>query len=247
MLHNESGLSIEISPAGETFRARNVPILQLIAWAYDIREEQISGGGAEWLHFAPYDIEAKVDDADVAAMKSMSREERRTRIRLMVQALLADRSQMRVTRQTKELPANVLVVAPGGSKLTPSKPAGANADPDAAKNMPPVGINFLQGEHGKVGIEGHQTSMARLAWAISVMIHDNVVDATGLKGEYDFKLEWPVSADSSDTDGSVATTHEAPGAAIYGVIEKQLGLKLEVRKVPRLFLLIDHIERPSPD
>ncbi len=59
-----------------------------------------------------------------------------------------------------------------------------------------------------------------------------VIDKTGLTGTYDFKLSYrPVSDSSSDLPD------------FFTALQEQLGLKLESRKVPVEFLVIDHIDK----
>jgi uncharacterized protein (TIGR03435 family) len=60
------------------------------------------------------------------------------------------------------------------------------------------------------------------------------VDLTGLSGTYDFKLDW-VGAGFIDQGG----------LTMPDAVAKQLGLKLEERKLPMPVLVIDHIEKPS--
>jgi uncharacterized protein (TIGR03435 family) len=90
--------------------------------------------------------------------------------------------------------------------------------------------------------------MPDFAWALSRMagIGDRVVvDHTGLKGNYDFELKFgresgpPAGADVRE----VATRIEDP--SIFSALQEQLGLKLESRRAPVKFLIIDHVEKPS--
>jgi uncharacterized protein (TIGR03435 family) len=84
--------------------------------------------------------------------------------------------------------------------------------------------------------------MAALAQFLSSMMNPvigrQVVDRTGLAGEYDFSLpiynEWMGDHQGTDTE-----------ASIFTVIEDSLGLRLEPAKAPMQILVIDHIERPT--
>jgi uncharacterized protein (TIGR03435 family) len=82
-----------------------------------------------------------------------------------------------------------------------------------------------------------------------------VLDQTGLKGKYDFTLQW-APEDNHDPmfkgaapDGNppvdAAPPANASGPTIFTALQEQLGLKLESRKSPLDVLVIDHIERPS--
>ena len=65
-----------------------------------------------------YDIEAKVSSSDTDALHDLSPDQRR----LMLQPLLADRFQLKVHTEVRELPVLTLVVAKGGPKLHEAKP-----------------------------------------------------------------------------------------------------------------------------
>jgi uncharacterized protein (TIGR03435 family) len=69
-----------------------------------------------------------------------------------------------------------------------------------------------------------------------------VVDLTGLKGPYDIQLDWvprPLVGNAADP----ASADVAAGATVFDALDKQLGLKLEERKLPMPVIVIDHIER----
>lgn len=79
-----------------------------------------------------------------------------------------------------------------------------------------------------------------------------MVNKTGLKGRYDFKLSWTqerLNPQESDTGGGSAQASVplagSSGPSLFTALREQLGLKLESRKGPVEVLVIDHIERPS--
>ena len=72
-----------------------------------------------------------------------------------------------------------------------------------------------------------------LASVLSRHVGRVVIDRTGLKGYYNFTLQW--TADDLD----------ASGTALFQAIEEQLGLKLEAAKAPLEILVIERAERPS--
>lgn len=85
--------------------------------------------------------------------------------------------------------------------------------------------------------------MSDFAWALSKMggIGDRVVvDSTGLKGNFDFELKF-----ERDRALRVESATGMEDPSIFAAIEEQLGLKLESRKAPVEFLVIDHVEKPS--
>ena len=71
-----------------------------------------------------------------------------------------------------------------------------------------------------------------------MMIGASVMDRTGLSDVYDIKVAWTPAE----------TTDAAPDyVPLFIAIEEQLGLKLERSRGPIDVLVIDAVERPTPD
>jgi uncharacterized protein (TIGR03435 family) len=79
--------------------------------------------------------------------------------------------------------------------------------------------------------------MADLALILQFHVDRPVVDQTGLKGRYDFKLQWTVD------DAQTSAPDAPPG--LFTAIQDQIGLKLERAKAPADMLVIDKAERPG--
>jgi uncharacterized protein (TIGR03435 family) len=196
-------------PGGERLRAANFPLLWLIGEAYHVPNRQISGL-PEAMSRDSYDIEAKAENP-------VSREQ----MMVMLQHLLEARFKLAVRRETKEMKAQVLVVAKGGAKLD------ENRD----------GADFFLDRIGRSKFSFHNVPMTIFANALSAWVDDTVVDQTGLKGTYDFELM--VMLERSDNP------QDSNAASVYSALQEQLGLKLESRKGPVEMLVIDHIEKLS--
>ena len=82
--------------------------------------------------------------------------------------------------------------------------------------------------------------MSKLADFLAGQLGSPVTDMTGMRGVFDFTLEW---APETRTGEAGATTDSSPGASIFTAVQEQLGLKLEARKGPVEMLVIDHVER----
>lgn len=95
--------------------------------------------------------------------------------------------------------------------------------------------------HGE--IVGDGVSMADLARVLSQQIGRPIADETGLKGAYDFKLNWTPDMDTNSTAASTVDS----GPSIFTAVQEQLGLRLEAAKVPVRVLVVDHIDRPDQD
>jgi bla regulator protein BlaR1 len=197
------------SPGG-VFTASNVPLKLLIARAYGGAEAQIEGG-PRWIDTDTWEIAAKAD-----TRLEMTREQ----LRPCLQALLAERFQLVVHRYTRQGDVLSLVAGKDGPKLKEHLGSGAGG----------IGASS---ESGKVTITGVKMTMARLAEYLAGQAGHPVVDNTGLKGEYDFRVEWS----TYDSDSS--------GPSVFAALDEQLGLKLNAVKGPIEMIVVDHAEKAS--
>jgi len=192
----------------------------------------------------------------------------------MLQALLADRFKLVVRRDSKEHTVYGLVVGKGGIKMKESeeiKPAEGEAAPNpAVTGSSSVTINQTQGgavvtdgsgrkqkmsmaPDGKsMRLEASGITMAELAEGLSPMTDHPVIDMTGLKGKYDFKLTWtPDGPQGFGPGGPLPPGVEPPpppdpnGPTIFSALQDQLGLKLESEKGPVDMIVIDGVEKAS--
>ena len=79
--------------------------------------------------------------------------------------------------------------------------------------------------------------MAEFAGRLSDQLRSPVSDATGLKGRYDFTLNWVMDGPGYSADDL------ALGPTIFGALQEQVGLKLEQKKGPVDVLVVDRIEK----
>ena len=234
------------------FKATGMTVKFLITSAYDVKDFQVSGGPG-WINSDRYDIDAKEPDGIAQIMEKLSREERRQLAQSMLQGLLADRFQLKLTRGTKDLPAYALVVAKNGPKLQavkvedtpPAAPSGAGGQPHGPM------MRMRPGEFNGQGVE-----LSFLASVLSQQLGRQVLDKTGLKGNYDLTLKWTPEQGEGMMPGGPggpgggpppegAPPPDAPGPTIFTALQEQLGLKLEPTKAPAEVLVIDHVEKPS--
>ncbi|HLW98616.1 MAG TPA: TIGR03435 family protein [Candidatus Acidoferrales bacterium] len=246
------------------FTMTNTTIKFVIEFAYNIKDFQLSGGPS-WISSDHYDINAKIEDSVSAALEKLPPDQRQEQVRLMFQSMLADRFNMKLERETKELPVFALVVAKGGPKLTqtadpPPAPAG-----DGPVGPPPgfgggggggrgggrgPGRTFMIGR-GQINMNGAPLSALADALSRQADIARVVVDETGLRGDYDIALKWtpegPVQLNGQDTNPAAGTAPlpDPSGVSIFTALQDQLGLKLESRKAPTETFVISHIDKPS--
>jgi len=146
-------------------------------------------------------------------------------LRLMAEQLLADRFRFRFHRELRSIPVYVLGVAKNGSKLHVA------ADDGFSRGSGGIGI------HGQGWIEGTNVSLAHFVDLLSGRADRPVIDKTGFSDPIDFNLRW--APDSSTT--------ETEWPSLFTALQEQLGLKLEPQNLPIEILVIDHVEKPSPN
>jgi uncharacterized protein (TIGR03435 family) len=169
--------------------------------------------------------------------------QRKQMLHAMMQTLLAERCKLVVHREMRERPIYALVVAKNGPKLKAAEQGEAEAI--RAKHPDAVGVPggsgfFVRGEkNGHIDI--YEATIGTLALLLSGPAGRSVVDKTGLTGIYDMHLDMGQKG-PPPTDGSAD-----PGVSVFSSLQEQLGLKLESQKDQVEYLVIDRIERPSPN
>jgi bla regulator protein blaR1 len=228
------------------FFAANVTMAALIQEAYGVQANQISGG-PDWLSTDRFDVQAKLDKSQAPNLVPRP-EKYHSIIRQLLQAALTQHTQLAVHSETKDLPVYALVVGQGGSKL---QPAPTPDSPEGGKGMMGVGRMMTQnGPSGRVvGLLAQGTPMTNFADQLSLQLGTPVVDKTGLKGNYNFSLQWAAEAEQSAARRA-SVDSPAPASAdaaqsLSAALEQQLGLKLVPQTQPMPVVVIDHIEKPA--
>jgi uncharacterized protein (TIGR03435 family) len=164
---------------------------------------------------------------------------------------LADRFQLTIHRETRELPVYALVLARKDGKLGPklTEPKeGACTVYDPA-NPPPFsaivcGTTKFNPSHGWLTIT--RLPLDSLTKTLAQVLERTVIDKTGLAGNYDIHLEWrPEENQLLQLPPGIPNPPPSDGPAIFVAVQEQLGLKLESQKGPVEVLVIDRAERPS--
>ncbi|HJT90275.1 MAG TPA: TIGR03435 family protein [Bryobacteraceae bacterium] len=226
---------------GGRFRASNIPLYQMILFAYDLKDFQVSGGPA-WIRSERFDITAEAE-----------KDPGRDGMRAMLQTLLEDRFHFKYRRETKDLPVYALVVSKSG-KLHESEgecgPRPAVLPPPEPGKPPATPCGGFMVSPGN--LSGNHSGMDQLTNVLSRFVGRIVLDKTGLTGKYDINLQWtPVPGEiqlppGAPPPGAIPLPPVDPnGPSIYAALPEQLGLKLESQKAPVETMVIDHIEEPS--
>jgi bla regulator protein blaR1 len=201
----------------------------------------------EWVDRDHFDIEARAEGNPT-----------KDQMRLMMQSLLADRFKLKVHFETKEIPVFALtLVKPGalGPKLLPHEQGPPCPDSFTPSSAPPPKEVFppnCNTQEARVRNEvyqagGRNSTVPSLATVIYVLgyrageVDKPVVDGTGLAGKFDYTIEY-----TPGSNGSPGPP-DPQGTPFLDAVRRQLGLRLESSKAPIRSLVIDHVEKPSPN
>jgi len=142
-------------------------------------------------------------------------------MRLMMQTLLAERFKLAAHRIAKDTQAWILTDSKSGQKLKESATEGeASMQPDMQKMQ--------------LGLE--RTSVSDLVNMLTTILRAPVIDETGLKGRYDVKID--ISKYLPDPNQPVDML-----STVLRGIQQEFGLKLESKKMPLDFVVIDAAEK----
>jgi uncharacterized protein (TIGR03435 family) len=229
-------------------------LMTLFLSAYGVQPDQIVGAPS-WVNSDRYDVDAKMEGSVADALQKLNQYERTIARQHMMEALLVDRFNLKIHRESKNLPVYTLVIAKNGSKLQEAKT-------DESTSTGPRGGGFGRGSMtmttgGKGGarsqiLTGQAIPIASLIRILPGVLDRPVLDKTGLTGLYDVKLEWwpddsqIQAAPSGASSGQTPAAPSDPGGPnLFTAIQEQLGLKLESGKGTVEIIVIDHVERPS--
>ena len=211
----------------------------LVNIAYGVNRFQLVGVPNWTTVFA---IEAKGDaDAD-AKMAALPQDEQWAEQKHMLQALLEERFKLKTHWETKEGDTYNLVVAKGGPKLGAegSMPPSAQELKDFGDHpIPPLRQGNVGGSLGWIA---HGCSMENWAGILSAMFGRPVSNKTGLTGKYDFVFKYKGQTDLDRSDDDMDPTPPMDRG-----LQEELGLKVEPAKGPTKALVVDHVEKPSPN
>ena len=212
---------------GDRYFLYQATMVDLIATAYGVDAVNVNGGPS-WLERDRYDIRATVPPKTT-----------QDDVKLMLRSLLADRFHLVVKSGTAPMPTYILSAIPGKPKMTESE---GNGEGSCAPVPPPQNAPPGAPSYNAVNCKG--LTMAALADTLHNFAGDYldqpVIDETNLAGSWDFTLKW--------TRHGQLDKQGADGISIFAAVEKQLGLKLELKTAPRpVFQVASVDEAPTPN
>jgi uncharacterized protein (TIGR03435 family) len=225
---------------GGRYEIRSANMVDLIGTAYGVDPDKVLGGPG-WLELHRFDILATAPAGTTPEG-----------LKTMLQALLAERFGLKVHIDKKELPTYALVLGKkhllresDGSGSTGCQfelqgmqngRGGPPADPSAGPPAPPT-LAFKCTNMTMAALADYMHNMPLAQQFIGA---NPLVDETGLKGAWNFEFHYglPFNLNGQASPGG--------GNLIVDAIDKQLGLKLEARKLPLPVIVVDGAnEKPT--
>lgn len=221
---------------GGRYVLSNGPIRVLIGIAYPTQTNQMLNA-PDWVTNENYDVTALAGPNATFPQ-----------VVEMIKAMLAERLRLEVHYETRNQPAYELVVASPDGELGPrlqkssldcdAIETAARARNEVPQPPPPTGpVPPCRIRSGDGVVEANSWPMENFAENLRRAAGRVVLNRTGLAGGYDFRLEWaPDVASATDSRPT-----------LFAAIQEQLGLRLQPTLTPLPVLVIDSVERPTPD
>ena len=217
--------TLGFSVAGSSVRIYNYSVAQWISLAYEIPAAQVSG--PEWITSERFDLWAKLPSLAT-----------KHDVPPMLRSLMMKNFALRVHKEIRKERVLVLLTAKGGATLREAaidRITGA-AEPSREASSPKPGI---------LSVRCNGCTLARLADDLSKLLHEVVIDRSGLEGKYDI----PYTIDMTELVNRAVnrTMHPFDDDLAPAILDslRQLGLRLERQVAPVERLVVDNAARPS--
>jgi uncharacterized protein (TIGR03435 family) len=211
-----------ISTTNGTAQFTGFTLKNLIKFAFNLNDDQVSGG-PDWVGTNRYDVTLTGPGGNQASFNV---------VKLSLQSVLRERFKLKLRNEVKQGSVYGLVVGTQGGKLD-EVPAGER-----------VRTKIALGPPGHMVVT--QARISDLVQALGFQTGHVVLDQTGLKGTYNFTLDWKADNAGGPKDGPPGE-HASPEsiASLVSAVKDQLGLELREQTAPLPVLVIDHAEAVS--
>jgi len=258
---------IEMPPTGRV-NFTNASVKTLVRTAYRLENYQIIGG-PDWLDVDRFDVQARPaeDYQPPKLAPCIGADCPLTPVQLMMQGLLADRFQLKMHREMREMPVYELTIGKNGFKLKevpepaprepgapfpppPPPPPPGTPPPTTAGALPTAPPGVMMGF--PFGFSASAVAFAVLPSYLSQILGRSVIDRTGIKGIYDFKLafsrdglpnNFPGPPPPAGAPAPLIASDPAP--SIFTALQEEMGLKLDSAKGMTEVLVIDSVQKPT--
>jgi len=229
------------------------PLKLLIQVAWDVNNpDEMLVGAPKFLDSARFDVIAKA--STVTAGPATAQQIDIDALRVMFQALLIDRFKMKVHYEDR--PVSGYELTAGKLKLQKADPAnrtGCHEGPGADGKDPRIATPVLSRL-----LTCQNMTIAQLAEQLPNLangyVHTPVLDSTGLTDHYDFTLSFSAMGvlqngvpGQQPGEGAANASDPSGGISLPDAMNKQLGIKMELKKRPMQVLVIDHVEEKPTD
>jgi uncharacterized protein (TIGR03435 family) len=219
--------------------AVNMPMRSLISLAYTLEDSNRIEGAPDWFFREGYSVNATYAGELRSDMRAAWRE------------VFADRFKLKARLEQREVDAFAVVLArpdrgvPPGLKRIATDCAGLRAARQRGETPPtpaltPSGAVPCGGRYGGGMVTSTGMPIQQFVRSIQASAGRIMIDKTGLEGDYEFTIKY-----SSPRAGAAPDPDAGPD--IFTALQEQLGLKVEPTRATIEILVIEHIERPTPD
>ena len=207
------------------YELHNATMVDLIRTAYSVDAERVLGGPS-WLELDKFTVIAKAPQSTSLPT-----------LKLMLQSLLADRFKLVVHQDTRPMMSYALTVIGGKPKMREAAGPGSGCQgqpqPPPEPGVVPTQLGVCRG----VTMAAFADVLPRAA---GPYITSPVVDETGLTGTWDFEIRFHGRLQLAQAG--------TEGISIFDALEKQLGLKLELKQRPTSAFVVDSLtQTPTPN
>jgi uncharacterized protein (TIGR03435 family) len=206
------------------YSAHNVTVRNLIGWFFGVNAGQIISS-SHWIDVDRYDVDAETEGQPTVE-----------ELGEMLKSLLRDRFRLEIHFESREGSRYALVAPKSGLKYGAHCVRADDRDCPVGSGSPGCrGLVF-----GQQGLIIEHMGLAQVAATLSTILGQVVQDETGLSGKYDFKLEWDVGPTDGPPTVSLVDN-------LITAFREQTGLRLESRKGIISVLVVDQVEKPTPN
>jgi len=204
-------------------------LMRLVGASYELETFRVSQSpewAESWATSEVYEIEARAPGDAIPTL---------VQVRKMMQTLLAERFQLKISRRNQAMPVYNLAVGAGGAKIQPS----VFTDPARTRDEGSAGAH--------IRLRCLNLSMADLVELVRREFDRPLLDKTGLTGGFDFSLDYISQPPGMTADAAAAmgVSDVEPGLPIVVSLREQLGLRIVPAREQVEILVVDHAERPS--
>jgi uncharacterized protein (TIGR03435 family) len=247
----EGGVPRMRAEAGR-FVASNISLRELILHAYGIESFQVVGG-PDWWQPAPGPTRAapasqRSGDVTFDVIANIPQNAPAAQVPLMLRRLLAERFNLVVHTEMRDMPVYLLTYAGSDKRLGPQLTRSTQqceAEIDGAILRAPVTRVTADGKPlcgmmlSPASIRGGGLTIRFLAHALTGTVRRLVIDRTGLEGPFDFHLTYAPAS----RGGGPAPSDDRP--SIFTAVQEQLKLKLDAATAPVEVVVVDAVSTPT--